>query len=270
MLKFIKSTKFSVILLAVAVLLIFLHYVGILKPIENLVIQVLSPIQYRVYSVSTGINNFYSSFTGSKDLVEENKKLSEEINQLTIQNAQLKTQLQEQGELLIQNNFLAENSLEAIAAKVIGKNPEPNLQSIILNKGSKDGLIVGLSLITEDGLMVGKVSKVKRNSAEAILINDSRSHIAAMVQNEANSKGVIIGEHGLSLKLELIPQNEIIHEGDVVVTSGLEPTIPRGLVIGKITRITSESNNFFQTAWVQPLVRIENLTVVSILRQPDY
>lgn len=269
MFKFVKTTRLSVVLLAVCFLLIFLHYVGILKPIENLVIQVLSPIQHRVYSVSTGINNFYSSFTGGKDLAEENKKLAEEINQLTIQNAQLKTQLQEQGEFLVQNNFLAENSLEAITAKVIGKNPEPNLQSIIINKGSKDGLIVGLSLITDDGLMVGKISKVKRNSAEAILINDSRSRIAAMVQNEFNSQGVVVGEHGLSLKMELIPQNELIQEEDVVVTSGLEPTIPRGLVIGKITRITSESNSFFQTAWVQPLVRIENLTVVSILKQPD-
>jgi len=247
-----------------------LHYIGILKPVEDLTIRILAPIQHRVYAVSTGINNFYSSFSVSKDLGVENKRLVEEIKKLTIDNVQLKTQLQEQGEFLVQNDFLTASGLEAITAKVIGKNPEPNLQSIILNKGSQDGLAVGFSLITADGIMVGKISKVKKNSAEAILINDSRSRIAAMVQNESEAKGVVIGEHGLSLKMELIPQSDLVQEDEIVVTSGLEPTVPRGLVIGRISRVISEPNSFFQTAWLQPLVRVENLTVVSILRQPSY
>ena len=86
------------------------------------------------------------------------------------------------------------------------------------------------------------------------------------MENETKSQGVVIGEHGLSLKMELIGQNEVVKEGETVVTSGLEPTIPRGLVIGKISRVLAEPNSFFQTAFIQSLVKVDSLVVVSVLK----
>ncbi|MFA6409968.1 MAG: rod shape-determining protein MreC [Candidatus Buchananbacteria bacterium] len=269
MFKYIKSRPLAVILLAVVFLLIFLHYVSILKPVENLVIRILTPIQRQIYSIGSGINNYYYAATSRKDYGEDNKKLTEQINQLTIENAQLKVALQENQEIAKQSGFLARNGLSAVTAKVIGKNPEPNLQSIILDKGLKDGIKIDYPIITADGILVGKISNVKANSSEAILINDSRSKIAATIQNENNTKGVVVGEHGLSLIMELIAKNDVVKVGDVVVTSGLESTVPRGLVIGKINRIVSESNSTFQTAWLQALVRVDNLTVVSVLKLPE-
>ncbi|MFA6254520.1 MAG: rod shape-determining protein MreC [Patescibacteria group bacterium] len=270
MFKFLRQSRLSLILLAVAVLLIFLHYSGVVRPIENLAIKVFSPVQSRVYSLGVKINNIYSNLSVNKDLAGENRRLNEEVNQLTVANSQLKTQLQEFQEFKVQQDFVASAGLGAIAAKVIGKNLEPNSQSIILNKGSDDGIRVDFPLITADGVIVGKISRVKASSAEAILINDSRSRIAVLVQNEANSQGVVVGEHGLSLRIELIPPNDLIKEDDMVVTSGLEPTIPRGLVVGKISRILSEPNSFFQTAAIRPQVKIDSLTVVTVLISPDY
>lgn len=270
MFKFLRQSRLSLILLAVVVLLIFLHYIGAIRPIENSIIKVFSPIQNQVYSLGVKINNIYSNLSVSRDLAQENRKLAEEVNQLTVANSQLKTQLQEIQEFKIQQDFVAATGLGAVTAKVIGKNPESNSQSIIINKGSDQGIKVDFPLITADGIIVGKISRVKASSAEAILINDSRSRLAALVQNEAGSKGVVVGEHGLSLKIELIPNNDLIKENDVVITSGLEPTIPRGLVIGKISRILSEPNSFFQTAAIRPQVKIDSLTIVTVLISPNY
>jgi rod shape-determining protein MreC len=270
MFKFLKSSRPPLILLAVVVLLIFLHYIGLIKPIENLAVRILAPIQHRIYAWGADFNSLYASLSVSRDLVEVNKELEAEIESLTVANAQLKILLTESQALSDQTDFLTAAGFEAVQAKVIGKNPEPNLQAIILNKGLVDGIRVDLPLVVAEGIMVGKISKVKANSSEAILINDSRSRIAAMVQNETESKGVIVGEHSLSLKMELIPQNEEVKADDVVVTSGLEPTIPRGLVIGKISRVQTEPNSFWQTAWLQSLVKIDNLTIVSILTSPQY
>ncbi len=270
MFKFLRSARLSAILLAVVVLLIFLHYAGVVKPIENLVARMLAPIQQQVYLLGTKFNSLYSNIYIGRDLVAENKRLTDENKGLLINNSQLKTQLQEVKEEKLQQDFLASTGLQAITARVIGKNPQPSLQAIILNKGSRDGVKVDFPLITADGVIIGKISQVKTNSSEAILVNDSRSRIASLVQNENNSKGVVVGEHGLSLKIELIPQNEKVQVGDIVVTSGLEPTIPRGLVVGKINRVTSEPNSFFQTAWLQSLTSINDLITVSILITPDY
>ena len=269
MLKFLKTRKLSVVLLAVIVLLIFLHYVGILKPIENLAIRMLAPVQYRVYSLGSNFNGFYSNFVTSRNLFEENKRLEEELKELTIADVQLRTQFEEIKAMASQRDFLESSGFQAVIARVIGKNPEPSRQVIILNKGSKDGIKVDFPLITDEGIIVGKISQIKSNSAEAVLINDSASRIAALVQNENNSQGIVMGEHGLSLKLELISQNEAIKEGDIVVTSGLEPAIPKGLIIGKISQVLTEPNSFFQTASIRPLVKIDNLTVVSVLIGPE-
>ena len=270
MFKFIKSVKLPIILLAVAILLIFLHYLGILGPIENLIIRISAPIQHQFYSLGTAINSFYGNLNFNKDLVNDNKKLADEVQRLTIENSQLKTQIQENQAIAVQADFLAANNLQAITAKIIGRNPDPARQAIILNKGNQDGIRLDFPLITAGGVMVGKISQVKKNSSEAILISDSASSIAALIQNETETKGVVVGEHGLSLKMELIPQNEIVKEGDLVVTSGLEPATPKGLVIGKISQIESEPNSFFQTARVQSLVKIDSLSIVSILISPDY
>jgi len=270
MFNFIKRTRLSVILLAVVVLLIFLHYLGVIKPIEGLVIKILSPVQQRVYSLGVSINNFYSNLTIKKDLNEANKKLAEELNRLTVENAQLKVQLQENKEFSKEQEFLEAKGFKGVVAHIIGKNSEPAQQIIILDKGEKAGIKIGFPVITAEGVIVGKIYQVKNYSSEAILIYDSYSRMAALIQNESQSKGIVMGEHGLSLKMELIPKNELIKENDIVVTSGLEQNIPQGLVIGKISRFLNEPNDFFQTAWLQSPIKVDNLIFVSVLISPAY
>lgn len=269
MLKFLKTARLSVILLAVMFLLIFLHYLNILLPLENLAIWLLSPIQQRVYAAGAQINNLYFAAASQSELTRANKRLEEEAADLTVANAELKIRLAESQELLLQHDFLARNDYDAIVAKVIGKNPEPTLQAIILNKGSQDGVKVNLPVLSSNGVIAGKIFKVKPNSSEAVLLYDARSRIAALVQNDAKSQGVVSGEHGLSLKMDFLPQTEIVKVGQIAVTSGLEANIPAGLVIGKVRRVEAASNSFFQTAWLSPLIQLDNLTVVSILKNPN-
>ncbi|NUM25409.1 MAG: rod shape-determining protein MreC [Candidatus Buchananbacteria bacterium] len=265
MFRFLRTKPLSFILLVVIVLLIFLHYLGVLGFFENVFFRVFSPIQHRIYSFGSGFNNIYSGLTSRDTLVKDNEKLKQEVASLATENAQLKVLIQESQELAEQRTFIDYLGLESVTARVIGKNPEANFQSIVLNKGAKDGIRLDAPLITGQGILVGKIFSVTDNSSQAILINDSRSRIAAVIQNQTASQGVVVGEHGLSLRMELIPQNESVVQGDLVVTSGLEPGITRGLVIGKISRIESEPNGLFQTAYIQPFVRIDNITIVSVL-----
>lgn len=261
-----KNTKLSLSLLAAVVLLIFLHWIGILRPVENLVIRIFSPIQHRVYSIGTNINNLYLTVSGKNEPKRINEELEEEIQRLTAANAQLQILLEETRALLVQQTFITDLNLDSITARVIGQNPEPDIQAIILDKGSKHGVGLDMPLITEAGIMVGKISSVRPNSSEAIMINDSASSVSAVIQNEDKTQGVVVGEHGLSLTMDLIPQNHVVQVNDLVITGGVEPTIPRGLVIGKVNRVTTEPNSLFQTVRVQSLVKVDKLTIVSILR----
>ncbi|OGY46514.1 MAG: rod shape-determining protein MreC [Candidatus Buchananbacteria bacterium RIFCSPLOWO2_01_FULL_46_12] len=263
---FRRQFNLTIILLAVAVLLIFLHYVKILTPVENLLIKVFSPVQSSVYSLGVKFRNFYSQTSFNQDLETANQQLLEQVRQLTIENAQLKVTLVENFQIKNQTDFLSQNGLSAVIAKVIGKGLFPDSQILIINKGSRDGVQVDLPIIAQDGLIVGKVIEVSAELAKAILINDSQSSLAVTVQNQTQTKGVVTGEHGLSLKMELIPETEIIQVGDMVVTSGLELNIPRGLLVGQIETLESEPNSFFKVAYLRSLINFDDLTVVSVLK----
>ncbi len=265
-----KIKKLSFILLAVLVLLIFLHHFGILQPIENLIVDVVSPIQQGTYFVGSKINNTYGNFSTKTDLIASNKDLEKEVKRLIVENSQLRMQIQEFEEMNLQAEFLDSQRFQAIIAKVIGRNPQPGRQAIILDKGSRHGIKKDMPVITANGIMVGKIIESFGNISHAVLVNDPHSQIAAMVENEHQSKGVVTGEHGIGLRMELILQNEIVNENDVVITSGLEFSIPKGLVIGKINRVLNEPNNFFQVALIQSLAKIDGLTMVSVLINRDY
>ena len=267
MLKTVKRpARLSIILLAVIILLIFLHYSTLLRPIENIVIRIFSPIQNKVYVLGVKVNNFYNVTRFQRDLLEANLELEEKVEKLIIENAQLKTELTITQKLEEQQDFITESGMEAVSAKIIGKNLQSDFQTLIINKGSEDGILVGLPVIIQQGVIIGKVVEVNRNNSQLILINDSYSSLAATIQNQNQTKGVVVGDRGLSLKMELIPQDELIQVGDVVVTSGLETNIAAGLVIGQIEQIISEPNNFFQQAYLKPLTDFNDLIVVSILK----
>ena len=266
MLKFIRQSRLSLVLLAVVGLLIFLHFIGILGPVEGLAVKIFSPVQRSFYLAGVRFNNIYSILTDRPTTQSQAEDLRQEVNRLTVENSNLKIQLEASQKLLTQQEFLESLEYESIPAHVIGINPEVNLNSIILDKGSQHGVESGLPVIIDDGVMVGKITEVKLSSSEVILINDSRSRIAAEVQNENGSHGVVVGQRGLSLTMELIPQHELLLPGDVVITSGIEPNIVRGLILGTLSRITSEPNSLFQTARLQTLTKLDDLTVVSILK----
>ena len=270
MFKFFRKSRLSTILLAVVILLIFLHYIGILQPVENMFVRIFSPIQHRVYGIGIKINSFYSNYFINKELVISYQDLEQQITDLKVENSQLKTKIGDDSEQLALQDYLTNTGFAGVIARIIGKNPEPSRQSIILNRGSSQGVSIDSPLVTANGIMVGKITDVKRNSSEAILVNDSGSRIAAVVQNDSSSKGVVIGEHGLSLKMEFLPQEQEVKEGHIVITFGLERSIPQGLVIGEVSQVLAEPNSLFQTARIKSLTKIDNLTQLVILTSPTY
>jgi len=257
----LSTTRRSLIVVAGALVLIGLHAVGWLAPLEHIVVGSLAPLQQRVFSLGSWVNGLYSQVGRSG--VET--QLQNELTRLTIENSQLRSLLADYRELDSQIDFLDASGLRGVTARVIGRNPEPDVQLLILNRGTFAGVRVGLPVITSTGVLVGIVREVRGGSASVLLLTDSQSKLAAAVQAEQAISGVIEGEHGLSLRMELIPQGAAVSAGQTVVTSGSETGIPSGLVIGQIDRLERAENAFFQTAYVQPLVDYGSLSLVSII-----
>ena len=145
-------------------------------------------------------------------------------------------------------------------------------QSVVIDKGFRDGLVPGLAVVSStalgtssQGVIIGKIINIKEQIAEVYLVTNRNSKLAASILGENKTSGIASGELGLTIKMDFIPQTENIKAGDIVATSGLEPSIPRGLVIGRVTKVNKENNEVWQTAVIEPLVSLNALSIVSIL-----
>lgn len=296
-----KNLKHSLILLLIALLAIFL----LETPLKNLAFQALSPIQKVFYNLGSNLGKKLTPFFIKKNLVEENKILRERLVGLYKENADLKLREKDYQILKIQLEFLekhewmeckAKSRLEGgtescyILSQVIGQTPEPLSQTLIIDKGSKDGLKEGLAVIVDDGILIGKLTKVNKNVSQVLLLLDNQSRIASAIletptlsdqrergkgadripwQTQKSSstsvQGIIKSQHDLSLIMDLIPLDKKIFPGDPVITSGLEPNIPSGLLIGYVDSLETSPNQLFQKATVHPLTNFEGLRIVSVL-----
>jgi rod shape-determining protein MreC len=126
---------------------------------------------------------------------------------------------------------------------------------LIIDRGAEDGLKSGQPAIVDDGIIIGKIKSVRKNSAIVLLLTDSTSRLAVAIQGGGDILGLLEGDRGLSMGISLIPQNEQVSLGDMVITSGIEAEIRRGLIIGTIERVEKDEQKPFQTATVTPFER---------------
>jgi rod shape-determining protein MreC len=142
---------------------------------------------------------------------------------------------------------------------------DPLGTTIIIDRGSADGLTNGHPVIVGNGLLIGKLVRVDEHTSVVRLLSDYQSRVAATVVNREKSLGLVEGGYGLTVKLDLIPQNEVIRPGDVIITSGLEAYIPRGLVIGTVEVVEKKTQEPFQQAIIKTAADLHSITLVSIL-----
>ncbi len=256
-------------LLAVIVLLIFLHFTNVLLPFEGLVRAAVNPVLSNIFSIGHKLNNENSPPADSASLASQVESLKQEINRLTVENTGLKMVEEENQQLREYLDFFKDHDEQYVLADVISRGELSDLpvksQELVINKGSNSGLSVGRPVLNSEGMIIGKISEVKNNEAKVVLATDGKCKLAATILNSDKTAGVTEGSLGLTIGMNFIPQTDDVKAGDIIVTSGLEADIPRGLIIGKVTQVDKENNEVWQQAAIEPMVNYNELTVVSIL-----
>jgi len=255
--------------LAVIGLLIFLHFIGILRPIEGFLVGLTNPISEFFHKSGSGISSIYGQQVDKRDHNLIIAELQKENRELLAENARLVTVEEENEYLRNQIEFRKNNNYKYVLAEIISRNDLMNNsseeKSIIINKGSNDNLGNGMVLIDSEGVVIGKIIETRENVSKACLSIDRQCKFASAIQNVDRTSGVVEGELGLTIKMDYIPQTEILEEDDIVVTSGLEENIPRGLVLGKVSEVIRDNNSLWQKAVIEPLVDFNDLTLISVV-----
>jgi rod shape-determining protein MreC len=208
------------------------------------------------------------------------RELEEETQQLRAELDRLRGELTRLREVEAENQRLREllgarnrtPNFQFTLADVVGREPGPFVEAIIVNRGSQDGIEPGMVVIGAAGL-VGKVVKVSAGTARVLLITDPSSAVAARIQRSDAREvtGLVVGQGQGRLVMRYIAQGEPVQIGDQVVTSGLGETFPKGLAIGRVVQVRRLDVEPFQEAVIEPAVasgRLENVLIITNFRPP--
>lgn len=256
-----KQIKKFPLLILVILLLLFFHFLNLKKNFRLPFIF----FQEKILSGTLKIKTGFKFFSSKQQLIDENEQLKKKINELLIENKELKINKAESEIIAKQLEFLKKGGHKYLLGYVIGKTSANPLitGNLILNKGSNDGVKENFPAIVDQGFLAGKIIKVEKNISYLNIILDNQSAIAAVTENGA--EGIAKGEHQLSLTLDFILPSKKVSKDELVITSGLESLIPKGLIIGKVREIKFEPGDLFQKAILEPLIDFDNLQIMSIL-----
>lgn len=258
--KFGSTTVFIILIIGIVALALG----GYLTPISRLLLNPLIAAQTWISVRFQAIQGLITDPADVTTLRQDNAELEAEIARLQVQNIALQQELAEARVLSSLVDYARSRTENRyVAASVIGRDTNPFMHYVIINRGSDDGLRRGMPVVTQQGL-VGQISAVIADAARVQLINDPGSTVNVLLQ-EAETEAVLVGGITGELTLELIPQSAILQSGDLIVTSGYGGSYPANILVGQVSTIRSNAYDLFQSASVQPAVDFSQLEIVLVI-----
>ena len=265
MIKFKKNKPLFYSLLFL-VILIFLHFIGLLSPLEDFLLNSAKPLSAQVYNWSSSLDSSYQNNRQHINQKDEINRLNNKIAELTVANSKCLETKFENKKLRSTLKFINNHqNLKVVPAQIIARQIDGNSSDLIIDKGSRNGLESGLAVLSPQGIIIGKIVDLKDDSSTVCLTTSLNCNLAATIQNQKRTQGITSGDLSLTIKMNYIPQLEKINPGDLVISSGLGGKIPPGLLIGRISRVYSASNDVWQSATIEPLLNLNDLRIVSVV-----
>lgn len=251
------------IFLALSIFLILIDSrLRVLDNFRSTVSMLIAPMAQLTDVPILAIEKSKTYFVSKATLGLENHRLQEENQRLSLQNAQIKALEQENNELRTLVHALPRSSNQVITAEVLGQVSDPFTKRIRINRGQKDGILVGMPVIGSTGV-IGQISRVVQNSAEITLLTDHTQKLS--VFNVRTKRNLILSGTGAhTTQLQFIEPDQDIQVGDILRTTGLDHIFPAQIYAGRISAIQYTPGDTYQVVEVEA-PSFDHLNFVSIL-----
>lgn len=269
---FIKGPSLGIRFFALTVLSLVLMVVdarfAALQPVRAQLGLVLSPLYYVADLPARGWASVSLLTAGRSDLIADNRRLQSEA--LLAQR-----QLQKMAALTEQNVRLREllNSASLVdervlVAELIGVDPNPFNQRVLLNKGERDGVFPGQPVLDATGLM-GQVVEVMPHTARVLLITDA-SHSLPVQVNRNGLRAIASGNGNNEwLELRYVGDTADIRINDLVVSSGLGQRFPAGYPVGRVVEVERDPGQPFAEVRIAPSAQLSRSRYLLLVFSPD-
>jgi len=219
-------------------------------------------LQDRLWCFGESFSSFIDGATNGREIRRENEELAKE-NEILLSRLVSFDQLQEENNKLrraLDLNLTEEFNL--ILADISSK--DVSFDSFIIDKGIEDGITAGSVVISEEKVLLGKITEVYKKTARVILISNKEASFPVEIMDK-DIVAIAKGKENYRVSLEEVPQEKELTEGDLVVTTSLGGDFPKGLLVGKITNIKKNDIDSFQSSDLDPFFDIGKTRSVFII-----
>lgn len=220
-----------------------------------------NPITFGLYQTGQNFGRQFYFLVGSRYAVKQSKALKEQIASLLSENANLRTKLAETEALVDQSQHLDPRTYNLSPARPIGLD-----RYLRIDKGVSDGIKNGQTVVFKDNYLGQIVSTSEKNASVRLPMDPDSKVSVFSINKEGKSKGIIVGQFGSEMLMDKILHEEKIAEGDLVYTEGIETSVPRGLIVGKVGEVMARENQIFKQAKIKPVFDIRDLELVFVIQ----
>jgi rod shape-determining protein MreC len=216
---------------------------------------------------ANAVGDTVTGITQGGQLRDQNVQLRGQLARALAENAVLQQDARENRQFRTLLRFDTANPrMDFLTARVIGSDPNGVLSpSLIINKGSRDHLRNGMTVVSDRGYFVGTIYELNSTSSKVLLMINPSSSVGAL-DLRTNAAGLVEGKYAGFPVLDAVVTSAMLHVHDFVVTSGQMNLFPRTILLGQITAIRRSNDAMFQTAEIQPMADFSNLEDVQVIR----
>jgi rod shape-determining protein MreC len=228
-----------------------------------------TPLEKALVWVKTSSGTLWHNYFYLRGVRAENRSLKEQIERMRLEQVRMSQDADQARRLQSLLAFKEQFISKTTAAQVIGGSGSEQSRLIYIDKGYNDGIRPDMAVITGDGV-VGKVlhaDAANRHVAQVLLIDDQSSGVGAIL-DKARLQGILRGTPSGEVVLEKVMSDETVPAGEQVLTSGGDGIFPKGLLVGRVTKVTT-GGDLFLNIRVRPAADLSRLEEVLVVTKID-
>lgn len=234
--------------------------------VERGLVKVAGPIQWAFDVVLDGVSEGWHRYIDNRDAASDNARLRLEL-------ATARRKLQQVDEVWRENHRLLSllglgdrsREISYVPARVIARSSSPFFRSLRINRGAKDGVVRGMGVVADVGL-VGRVMAVEQGYSDVMLIADTSSTVDVYVgRTRARGRLRGLGDRNLRARIDYLVRSANVEVGDEVYTTGAGVVFPKGMLAGHVASVRRVEHGLYQEAIVEPAAPLQALDEVMLV-----
>jgi rod shape-determining protein MreC len=231
-------------------------------------VGMITPLEKALVWAQTSSSNVWHDYFYLRGVRAENRGLKQQIERMSLERVRISQDADQARRLQALLAFKEQFISATMAAQVIGGSGSELSRVVFIDKGYNDGIRPDMAVITADGV-VGKVLEVYRipSTSKVLLINDQSSGVGAIL-DKTRTQGILRGTASGEVVLEKVMSDETVPAGEMVLTSGGDGVFPKGLLVGRVTKVAPGSE-LFLNIHVRPAADLSRLEEVLVVTKID-